>query len=72
MLEKLVGVLLVVALLVGIIILVSNNLNARFDEFGPKGVEPPVLVWPVAIALIVVALLVGGILTVIGGKHGGG
>lgn len=74
MLGKLVGVILIVVLLVGIVVFVSNNLNTRLDEFArPTGTRPLPPTWLVG-AIVTLILLLGGAiaLAMARGEIGGG
>lgn len=73
MLGKILGLALVVVLILGVVLFVTNNLNSRFDEFErPTGIEPSPPTWVVGILIIVLLLLAGGILTTsLEGRKGG-
>jgi len=63
MLGKVVGFVLVVVLILGVVLLITNNLNSRFDESGrPTGIEPSPPTWVVGIIIIILLALVGGVL----------
>jgi len=70
-LERLVGTILIVVLLVGVVALVLNNLNTRFDEFArPTGTQPLPPTWLVGV-VVTLMLLLGGAIAIAKGEIGG-